>query len=299
MRRRQWRQPLLDIALDVFHHHDGVVHHDADRQHHGKQRQGIDREAEHQQHGKAADNRHRHRQQRNQRRAPGLQEQNDHQHHQCDRFKQGLDHRTDRGADEHGRVVGHFPTQAGREVFGQLGHLGAHRGRDIQRVGAGCLEDRQRHRLTAIEQRTQGVFLRRQLDTRHITQAGDLAVVTGLQHDVAKGFGAVQTTLGVDRNQQVGAVRHRRCADLAGRHLHVLLLHGGDDVTRTDAQRRRPLRVDPQAHGVVTGTEQTGLTDAGNPRQLVTNVQHRVVANVGRIQAVIRRDQVHRHHQVG
>ena len=26
-------QPILDIALDILHHHDGVIDHDADRQH--------------------------------------------------------------------------------------------------------------------------------------------------------------------------------------------------------------------------------------------------------------------------
>jgi hypothetical protein len=40
-RRLERRQPLLDVAVDVLHHHDGVVDHQADGQHHGEQRQVL------------------------------------------------------------------------------------------------------------------------------------------------------------------------------------------------------------------------------------------------------------------
>ena len=36
----------LDVALDILHHDDGVVDHDADGQHQAEQRQRVDREAE-------------------------------------------------------------------------------------------------------------------------------------------------------------------------------------------------------------------------------------------------------------
>ena len=44
------RQPVRDVALDVFHHDDGVVHHDADGQHQAEQRQRVDAEAQHEHH---------------------------------------------------------------------------------------------------------------------------------------------------------------------------------------------------------------------------------------------------------
>ena len=40
------RKPGLDVALDVLDHDDGVVDHDADRQHQSEQRQIVEREAE-------------------------------------------------------------------------------------------------------------------------------------------------------------------------------------------------------------------------------------------------------------
>ena len=43
--RRLARRKALFMhdALDVLQHHDGVIHHDADRQHHAKKRQRVDR----------------------------------------------------------------------------------------------------------------------------------------------------------------------------------------------------------------------------------------------------------------
>jgi hypothetical protein len=72
----------FDIAFDVFHHHDRIVDHDTDGQHKAEQRQRVDREAEAQHDGEGADDRHRHGQQRDHRCAPGLQEDDHHQHHQ-------------------------------------------------------------------------------------------------------------------------------------------------------------------------------------------------------------------------
>lgn len=51
-------------ALDVLEHHDGVVHHDADRQRRREQGEGVDREAEPPQAGEGADRRYRHGDQR-------------------------------------------------------------------------------------------------------------------------------------------------------------------------------------------------------------------------------------------
>jgi hypothetical protein len=51
---------LAHDALDVLDHHDGVVDHDADHQHHAEHGQHVDREAQRQQHGEGAHQRDRH-----------------------------------------------------------------------------------------------------------------------------------------------------------------------------------------------------------------------------------------------
>ena len=66
--RVQRRQPFADVALDVFHDDNGVIHHQPDGQHDRQQRQQVQREAQnlHQKH--RADERNGNRQQRNQHR---------------------------------------------------------------------------------------------------------------------------------------------------------------------------------------------------------------------------------------
>ena len=59
------------------------------------------------------------------------------------------------------------------------------------------------------------------------------------------------------------------------------------------------LRVEPDAHGVVAAAEQLHLADAVDAREAVLDVQHRVVAQVGHVVAVVRRQQMHDHGQVG
>src|SRR5471032_2770754 len=56
-----WRKTFFGHdAFHVLHHHDGIIHHDADGQHHGKQRQGVDRVADGIQTHQPADQRDRH-----------------------------------------------------------------------------------------------------------------------------------------------------------------------------------------------------------------------------------------------
>ena len=82
----------LHAVLDVVHHRldddDRVVDDDADGEHEAQQREHVDREAEQREEHERADERHRHGQQRNQRRAPVLQEDehdDDHEHHRLER----------------------------------------------------------------------------------------------------------------------------------------------------------------------------------------------------------------------
>ena len=54
-RRVERRHALLDVAVDVLHHHNGVVDHEADAEHEREQRQEIDRIAERHQRDHHAD----------------------------------------------------------------------------------------------------------------------------------------------------------------------------------------------------------------------------------------------------
>ena len=73
------RQALLDVAVDVLDHDDGVVDDEADGQHHGEEREEVERVAEREQHRADADQRQRDGHDRHQHRAERAEEEQDHQ----------------------------------------------------------------------------------------------------------------------------------------------------------------------------------------------------------------------------
>ncbi len=299
VRRGQRAAAFLDVALDVLHDHDRIVHDDADRQHEPEQRQGVDREAEQQQRGERPDDRHRYRDQRDDRSTPGLQEQDHHQHDQQHRFHQGGDHRLDRVAHEDGGVVDRLVFDTRRKTLGELVHPRDRRVPDLEGVGARRLEDTDRGRFLAVQPRTQGVVAGGQLQPCNVGEPHDLAVGAALEHDVAELLGRAQAALRVDQREKVAAVRHRLGAELAGRDLDVLLADRAHDVTGGQAARSDLVRIQPDPHGVVAAAEDLRVADAGNPRQLVLHVQAHVVAQVERVVLAVRRHQVHHHEEDG
>ena len=98
-RRLQRRHALLDVAHDRFQHHDGVVHHQADRDGEAEQGDVVDAVAQrvHQPEGGAEADRHR--DGRDQGGGKAAEEQEADQHHQPDRDDQALLHIVHRGAD--------------------------------------------------------------------------------------------------------------------------------------------------------------------------------------------------------
>ena len=83
---------LLDVAVDVLHHDDGVVDDEADGQHHGEQRQQVDRIAEREQHEADADQRQRDGDDRHQHRAERAEEEQDHHDDDGHRLGDRLEH---------------------------------------------------------------------------------------------------------------------------------------------------------------------------------------------------------------
>ncbi len=70
---------MIDIMLYRFHHHDGVIHHDTDRQYETEKRKGIDGEVERDEEDESTDDTHGDRQDGDQRGAPVLKEDEYHQ----------------------------------------------------------------------------------------------------------------------------------------------------------------------------------------------------------------------------
>ena len=110
-------------AFDVLEHHDGVVDHDADGERHRKERERIERKAEKPEAGHGADERHRNGEHGDQRGAPALKEEEDHDENE----KAGLGKRVvdliEGCADEDGGVVcDHVGELALREFLSEFGN---------------------------------------------------------------------------------------------------------------------------------------------------------------------------------
>jgi hypothetical protein len=188
-RRVLRRHAVLDVVLDGFDDDDRVIDHETDRQHQAEQRQGVDREAEHREEHEGADQRHRHRQQRNQRRPPALQEDEDDDHHQHQRFDQRVLDLLDPFGDRQRRVERDDVVEVGRETLLELLHqlLGAIGGREG--VGARHQVERDQRRRLAVEPALLAVGLRAEFDAGDVADANDRAVGVGAQDDVAEFLG--------------------------------------------------------------------------------------------------------------
>ena len=138
-RRIARRTPLFDLRLDRLDHDDRVINHQPDRKNQPQQRERVDREADGRKEHEGADQRDRNRQDRNQGRAPVLQKDEDHQHHQRDRFEQGLDDFARAFGDRHGGVEDQPLLHVLRKLAREFGHPRLRLIGGLQRVGAGVL----------------------------------------------------------------------------------------------------------------------------------------------------------------
>ena len=88
-------------------------------------------------------------------------------------------------------------------------------------------------------------------------------------------------------------------SDGAGGDLHVLLTDRADDVAGRQLARCQPIGVEPHAHAVFARAEHLDRANAADPRQLVLHLQVRVVRQVEHVVALVRRDEVDDHDEVG
>ncbi|MNE08600.1 hypothetical protein D3C80_1012530 [compost metagenome] len=269
MRRLKRRKPLFDISLNVFHHHDSVIHDDTDSQYQPEQTQGIERKAKQVENAERSHDRYRHRDQRNNRRAPGLQKQNHHQYNQRHRFQQGLHDRVNGVAYENRRIVRRRPLHIFRETRGQFVHFRPHGVRQIDGVRARGLEDTNPDRVFIVELRTQRIAARTHFNPCHIAQAYQRAVLCRFQNNIAKLFFCVQTPLGINGDQEIALFRQRLSAKLPGGNLYVLLLHRRHHIGGRQPARRDFSGIKPDAHRVFAGAKNLNLTHARQTRQLI------------------------------
>ncbi len=134
---------------------------------------------------------------------------------------------------------------------------------------------------------------------RDVAQIGGLAVGAVLDDDVPELLLGLQPALRIDDVLKLRSGKRRLSADLARCDLHVLFAHCRQYFIDIHAARGDLARIQPQAHGVVAGTEYAHIAHARNARQHILDLNHRVVAQIQRVVAAVGRLQEHHHGQVG
>ena len=192
-------QSERNIAFDVLNDNDGVIHDNADGEHQTKERQIVDGKAERMHHGKRANQRNRHRRERNDRRAPGLKKQHHDDDHESDGFQQRRDHGFNRAAHENRRVVNDRIINSRREFFLQLLHFGSHVVREIDCVRTGKLKNRDCRGRFVIEQAAQRILRRAEFDAGNVLEKNRLTLGASLDDDILEFLFRDQPALGVNR----------------------------------------------------------------------------------------------------
>ena len=282
------REAALHVGFHGFHHNHGVIHHQADGQHHAQEADGIQREAQERKQREGGDDGNRNGDGRNQRGAPALQEDEHHQNHQQEGFHQRVLNFLNGGA--HGQrgvqrqVVFHSGGEAAGAVFKALDQ-GVHR---VDGVGAGGGVHGDGARIPAVVFAGYVVSLGTQLHLGDVFQVKKLVPVR-TDDDVAEFFSRLKASLGLDAVCEFRSGRGRLRADLAAGNHGVLRLDGGLDFSHGDVLSGHFGGVQPDAHGVAACAEHLHVAHAGNAFHGVHQAHVGIVAQEDGVQAVIRR----------
>ena len=278
---------VAHVAVHVLDHDDGVIHHQADRQHQREQGQQVDRVTQGQHDEEGADQRQRHRNHRHQHGAETAQKQEDHHGDDQQRLDQGLDDLDDGGVDEGRGVVDDLPGQATRQLALNARKGVAHALGHVQDVGLGSHLDTDEHRAHAAEGHVEVVVLRAQADRRHVLQAHD-----GVTHLLDRQLIEFRDRMQVGAGRQ----RHRHHLPLGRtqRSQEVVAGQRVADVGRRDVVRRHAVRVQPGAQRKQPPAQDFSSLHTFNRIQLRLDFSDQVVGDVVGWQRIAVETQIHR-----
>ena len=244
---------LAHHALHVFNDDDGVVHEEADGEHHSEHGQRVDGITERRQHAERAEKHDGHRDGRDEGCAEVLEEQVHDQKHQKHGFAEGLHHFVDGNLHDRRGIKGIHGLQPLREEgFGAL-QIVVDIARRFQRVRAGGELHGDTRGGLAVIAAERGVAFAAKLHTGHVLHADERAVGVGAQDDVAELLRGLQALL--HRNGEVHLLaRHGRgAAELTGGNLRVLCVDRVDHVARHQLVALQLVRIEPDAGACRTG----------------------------------------------
>jgi hypothetical protein len=251
---------FVNVTRHVLHHHDGVVHHEADGEDDRQQGEEVDGEPEGLHQEDAADKRYRDRHHRDEHRAERAEEEEDDDHDDQQGVAQGLEHFANGAVDIFGGVVGHTRLQAGRQVVLDRRHFRANALEHVDGVGVGQGPDPHEHGGLAREADLGVVVLGAERHVGDLPQAHDGAVL--LAHRQAPElFHGAQVGVGGQVDLDERALAPAECGQEVVRRKR--LAHLG----RADVQGRHPLGFEPDPHGKGAAAEDVGPLHPGDGRQ--------------------------------
>ena len=237
---------------------------------------------------------------RDQRGAPVLQEQEHDQDDQDHRLDERDGDLADAFGDGAGGVERVLEAQIRGEARFEEGHLLPHAVRDLQRVRAGRLEDRDRAAGLAVDAADLLVVQRPELDSGDVAQPDHRAVRVRADRNRPELRLGLKPPLRANGVGHVLTGRGRVGADLARRIHGALLLDRVPHVRHGQPEPGEQVRLDPYPHRVVAGAEDARLADAGHAIERVEDVDVGVVGQEQRVVGLVRRQQRHdQHRQAG
>ena len=268
------RSAVLDVAVDVLHHDDGVVDHEADRDRQRHQRQVVEAEIEQVHRRAGSEQRERHGDARDERGPEIAQEQENDQHHEGDRQPERELHVGHRGADGRGAVENGLHLDRRRNPCSELRELVLDLVDRLDDVGAGLLEHRQDHARLVVLIGGNGAIDRLGHRLADVAHPDRRAIAIG-EDDVVELLGLGDLVVGGDREAELVGV-DRAFGGVGG---------GGDedaaDLFQGDAAGGELGRVHLDTDGRRAVAEDRDLGDAGHLRDLLGEEEIGVVVDQG------------------
>ena len=285
-------------SFHVFHDHDGVVHEQADGQHHAEQRQRIDGEAAGRKDAERAEEHHGHGQRGNDGGAKIMQEEQEREEDEHDGFEQRTHHALDGRFDEGRCVEDHAVFQPLGEIGLHLFQLFHHAVAGLESVGVGTEVDAEVGARAAVVAGIHAVAALAEFHAGHVFKAEQGTVGQGADDDLLELIGQRHAFLRRHHDVHGRVGRLRKVAKLTGGDLRVLRLDRGGDVRRRELVGGKTFGVQPDADGAL-GTVKAYVAHAGDTGQRVGNVRAHVVDDIGIGHAAVRGNEGQHAHEVG
>ena len=179
----------------------------------------------------------------------------------------------------------HLITNALWKSLSQFGHTCFHSFRHIERIGTRKLIDGNTCRRTSFQTGHHIVFLTSQLDTCHIFQTKNPSTILYPKDDFTELIRCSQASLNIQGIlKSIVSCPSKRLSHITGRDLHILCLNGSIDLLGTETTDTHRLGIQPDTHGIVTGSHHVYRSYPRHTSQLVHQVQ---IGIVGQVKSII------------